>query len=61
MEVSLVRCAAEGKKGLADTREFQNSTAIDFTGKQKKRNEAKWKCLWFIVVPSLLLASSVTQ
>lgn len=50
-------CGWGGKIGLVVTREFQNSTAIDFTEKMKK-NEEKWKCLWFTVVPSLLLASS---
>lgn len=49
-----------GKTGLAVRREFQNSTTIDFTEKEKK-NEEKWKYLWFIVVGSLLLASSGAQ
>lgn len=39
MEVSLVRCVAEGKKSLAVAKEFQNSTAIDFTGKKRRTNK----------------------
>lgn len=41
MEVSRVRCVAEGEKGLAVTREFQNSTDIDFTEKQQQQQIKK--------------------
>lgn len=58
MEVPLVRCVAEGKKGLALTREFQNTTAIDFTGK-KNGNASSLKLLPLFCWPAVELSEKI--